>query len=292
MSLEQDALEIYKRAEKTGSKTTAKVLREYKQAMDNILAEIAKIFLEYTKNGELKISKAQRAKVLIQLAKTLKAQCRELAECQNNETITTVEKVLDDVYYSTAFSIEKGAEISKSFAMLSKEFIDTAINLEIDGKSFSDRIWEDCTLLANRVKQDVQKAIIQGSSTEKLARQIKKDFGSTAYQAQRLINTEVARAVCEAQDEAYKNSGVVSKVMWTATLEGNTCDECAGYDGMYFPLGDHPSLPAHPNCRCTLVPVVEGWEPKQRLDNSKPGANKEVVDYTTVNAWKHVKGLE
>lgn len=213
MSLEQDALEIYQKAEKTGSKTTANVLRQYKRAMDNILAEIAKISLEYAKSGEIKISKAQRAKVLIQLAKTLREQCRELAEYQNNETIATVEKVLDDVYYSTAFSIDQGAEISKSFAMLSREFIDTAINLEIDGKTFSNRIWDDCTALANRVKQDVQKAMIQGSSTEKLARQIKKDFGSTAYQAKRLINTEVARAVTEAQDEAYKNSGVVGMVI-------------------------------------------------------------------------------
>ena len=292
MSLEQDALEIYQKAEKTGSKTTANVLRQYKRAMDNILAEIAKISLEYAESGEIKISKAQRAKVLIQLAKTLREQCHELAEYQNNETIATVEKVLDDVYYSTAFSIDQGAEISKSFAILSREFIDTAINLEIDGKTFSNRIWDDCTALANRVKQDVQKAMIQGSSTEKLARQIKKDFGSTAYQAKRLINTEVARAVTEAQDEAYKNSGVVGMVMWNATLEANTCEECAGYDGMYFPVGDHPSLPAHPNCRCTLVPVVQGWEPKQRLDNSKPGAEKEVVDYTTVNAWKHARGLE
>lgn len=292
MSLEADALKIYKTAEKTGAKTTRKVLGRYKNAMDSIMGEIGKIALEYAESGEIKISKAQRAKVLIQLAKRLREECHELADYQTTETVATVEKVLDDVYYSTAYSVDKGAEINKSFAMLSREFIDTAINLEIDGKTFSNRIWDNCTKLANRVRNDVQKAMINGTSTEKLARQIKKDFGSSAYQAQRLINTEVARAVSEAQDEAYNNSGVVGKVMWTATLEGNTCDECAGYDGMYFPLGDHPSLPAHPNCRCTLVPVVEGWEPTQRLDNSKSGIGKEVVDYTTVSAWKRSKGLE
>lgn len=299
MSLEQDALKIYQSAEKTGGKVTKDVLKRYKAAMDNILAEIAQITLKYSENGELKISQAQRLKVLSQLAKTLKEQCAELAAYQDTAVTAAVEKVLDDAYYSTAYAIDKGIEINKSFAILSKEFIDTAISLEIDGKTFSTRIWDDCTLLANRVKADVQKAMIQGTSTEKLARQIKKDFGSSAYQAKRLINTEVARAVTTAQDEAYKNSGVVSMVLWSATLEDNTCDVCAGYDGQYFALENHPALPAHPGCRCAIVPVVQGWQPSQRLDNTRPvatednpDAKKEVVDYSTVNAWKESRGLK
>ena len=300
MSLESDTLKIYSNAEKTGGKTAKDVLKRYKSAMDSILSEISKITLEYSVNGKLKIGKVQRLKVLSELAKALKRECAELADYQDKALIETVTSVLDDVYYSTAYTIDKGAEINQSFSMLSKEFIDTAINPEIDGKTFSERIWDDCTLLANRVRDDVSKAMIQGTSTDKLAQQIRKDFGGTAYQARRLINTEVARAVTTAQDEAYRKSGVVGMVMWTATLEDNTCDECASYDGMYYPIDGHPALPAHPNCRCTLVPVVQGWEPKQRLDNTfvtktgedgKTYRTKETVDYTTVSAWKRSKGL-
>lgn len=291
MSLEKETLEIFTKAEKTGAKTTRKVLGQYKNAMDSIMGEIGKIALEYSVNGEIKISKAQRAKALLQLAARLKEECRELAEYQTDATTATFEKVLDDVYVSTAYTIDKGVEINKSFAMLSREFIDAAVNLEIDGKTFSNRIWDNCGELANRVKRDVQRAMINGESTEKLARQIKKDFGSSAYEAQRLINTEVARAVSEAQDEAYRNSGVVGMVLWTATLEDNTCEECASYDGQYFPVDAHPALPVHPNCRCACIPVIEGWEPSQRLDNSRDGIGKEVVDYSTVSAWKRSKGL-
>ena len=75
MSLEQETLKIYSIAEKTGGKTTKKVLQQYKITMNNILTEIAKISLEYSVNGELKISQAQRIRVLSQLAKTLRAQC-------------------------------------------------------------------------------------------------------------------------------------------------------------------------------------------------------------------------
>ena len=291
MSLEKEALKIYQNAEKAGNKSAKDIAKRYKRVMDSIMREIAEISLKYSENGELKISQAQRLKTLKQLAKTLKEECKELAAYEQTAVTDTVVKVADDAYYATAYALDKGVQINKSFAMLSKAFIDTALNNEVDGKTFSKRIWDNCTALANRVKIDVERAMIQGTSTEKLARQIKKDVGSSAYQAKRLINTEVARTVTAAQDEAYKNSGVVSSVMWTATLEANTCDVCAGYDGMYFSVGDHPALPVHPTCRCALVPVVHGWEPSRRLDNSVSGIGKEAVDYTTVNAWKKSKGL-
>lgn len=292
MSLEKEMLKIYQNAEKIGGKTVKDTLKGYQRAMNNIMAEIAEISLKYSENGQLKISQAQRLKVLSQLAKQLKAQCQELANAEQNAVSETLRKVMDETYYATAYTIDKGIEVSASFAMLSQEFIDAALGYKVDGKTFSKRIWNNCTALANRVKTDVERAMIQGTSTERLARKIKNDFGSTAYQSKRLINTEVARVVTAAQDQAYRSSGVVSMVMWNATLEGNTCDDCSAHDGMYFALDDHPALPAHPGCRCVLVPVVQGWEPSQRLDNSTPGAAKEVVDYTTVDAWKESRGLK
>ena len=45
MSLEKEALKVYQTAEKTGNKTSRDVLKQYKSAMDNILAEIAQISL-------------------------------------------------------------------------------------------------------------------------------------------------------------------------------------------------------------------------------------------------------
>lgn len=291
MPLDKEMLEIYKKSEKSGAKAARESLRRYKSAQDSILAEIAKIAMEYNENGNLKISHAQRLKVLASLSKKLREHCGDLAKDDKAALTDTLTNVIDDAYISTAYAIDKGIEINKSFALLSKEFIDTALSNEVDGKTFSKRIWDNCNALANRVKDDVSRAMIQGTSTEKLARQIKNDFGSTAYQAKRLINTEVARAVTTAQEEAFKNSGVVSMVMWTATLEDNTCNECAQNDGQYFAVDNHPALPAHPGCRCALVPVVQGWEPYRRLDNSTPSIGKETVDYTTVAKWKESRGL-
>ena len=102
-------------------------------------------------------------------------------------------------------------------------------------------------------------------------------------QAKRLVNTEVARAVNAGQMDIYRESGVVGKVMWTATLEDNTCDYCADMDGKIFDLDKAPNPLAHPMCRCCLVPVVDDWTPTKRADNQ----TKENIDYVTYNEWEH-----
>ena len=287
MALNDEILKVYRAGEKAGNKTAAEVLKQYRIVLEDLNTEIAKISLKYAVDGELRIGQRQRLALSQAIAKQIKQECRELANMQDGLLNDSLADIINDTYLSTAYALDKGVEIEKSFGLLTKEFIHAAINREIDGKTFSNRIWDNCTALAGRVKRDIQQAMIEGRSVEKLARQIKYDFGVGAYQAKRLINTEVARAMTEAQDEAYKNSGVVDACMWVATLEENTCDVCAEHDGRYYPVGAHPDLPAHPDCRCTIVPVVREWEPKQRR-NAEDGS---VIDYTSVAAWRESKGL-
>ena len=66
----------------------------------------------------------------------------------------------------------------------------------------------------------------------------------------------------------YDNSGIlvrstdcVNKVLFTATLEDNTCEICGELDGKYFNLNNAPKIPIHPNCRCCHIPVVDDWKP-------------------------------
>lgn len=291
--LQKEILKIKTDSEKQTIKNTIDILRGYKRNLNSIRGDIAKIYMDYTVNGELKIGKQQRIKVLKELEKKLVRQMNELG-VKEVETITnTVIDTIDETYSTTAYTIDKGVNITTNFAALKPEFVKKAIQNKVEGKTFSDRIWDNTSKLANRVKSDVEKALIKGTSPEKLARQIKKDFGGGAYKAKRLINTEVTKAVIMAQDECYANSGVVNKVMWDATLEGNTCDECASYDGNIYDLDNHPDLPFHPNCRCCLIPVVEGWNPTQKRENIKDTVTgeKKVIDYTKFEKWRESKGF-
>lgn len=290
MSLQAELLKIKEESEKVGIKNTIKILQLFKRNQDEVLNKLSKIYMKYYSDEGLNVSDYQRYTILTELEKQLKSGLETLNGGQVQITYDTLSDVYESAYYETAFLIDKGIKASTNFALLRPEFIKAAIERPIKGKMFSERIWDNTSDLAKRVKLDVEKALIQGSSPEKLAREIKKTYGSTAYEAKRLMNTEVAKSVQYAQDTVYQNSSVVQKVLWDATLENNTCEICEGLDGQYFDKYNHPNLPAHPNCRCAILGVVEGWKPTKKRENVVgEDGQKKIIDYTSVTSWKKTK---
>ena len=291
--LQKEILNIRQEVESLSNKKVNPILQAYKRALEDIRTDIAKIYVQYTVDGELKIGKQQRYTVLKQLEKKLLQQAKELGHIDLDHTTKILSDVFEESFYKTAFTIDKGIEAAIKFDILKPEFVKAAVNMPVEGKMFSDRIWDNKSKLVNRVKRDVEKAIIQGKSPEKLARQIKKDFGVSAYESKRLINTEVARCQTQAQTDIYMESGVVEKVMWDATLDDLTNPDDAALDGKVWDINeDHPEPPLHPNCRCCLVPVVSGWSHSRKRENIKDDTGKkQIVDYSTYENWKNSRGI-
>lgn len=282
-NLQKEIQQIQKDCRNRAKKPLKEILKAYKTALDNVQDEIAAITARYEVDGVVNISSKQRYSTLKSLEGKLKKEINALGEINVKTTTDLLTDIYSESYYMTAYAIDKGMDVVLDFAILRPEFVEAAVNTSIENIPFSKRIWKNQNDLLNRLYQDIQKALINGKSTEKLARQIKKDFGVTAYQASRLINTEVTRAMAMAQDEIYSNSDVVQKVMWDATLDSLTSQECAELDGEYFPKEKHPSPPNHPNCRCCIIPVVVGWKPTKKLDNTK--GNKHTIDYQNYENW-------
>jgi hypothetical protein len=102
----------------------------------------------------------------------------------------------------------------------------------------------------------------------------------SAYGAERVARTETIWAWNEGARQGYKQSGIVEKLQWVSSGDQRSCDWCLdmdgriiGIDSSFFDKGDsyevngreldftyekidHP--PIHPQCRCTIVPVLEG----------------------------------
>jgi SPP1 gp7 family putative phage head morphogenesis protein len=87
-------------------------------------------------------------------------------------------------------------------------------------------------------------------------------------QANRLVRTEVISAYNQYHIETMKDlSAQINEPVfkrWDSSLDARGCDECRGLDGEIQPEGEKFSNgiempPAHPNCRCTVVPWMESW---------------------------------
>ncbi len=71
-----------------------------------------------------------------------------------------------------------------------------------------------------------------------------------------IVRSEVTRMANIGAVEHYKDNKI-KKVSWVASFGPRTCPECGDLDGRVFNIDDHPDIPLHTMCRCSLVPVTE-----------------------------------
>jgi len=287
--LEKQILAIRQAAERTADRKSKELLKAYSRSLNNIRKEVSDIYAKHAVDGVLEVSKAKRVALLKALDKEILKEAKKLSNLDIKITTDILIDTYSDSYYKTLYTLDKGVKINANFALLNKKAIEKVVTKEFEGELFSDRIWKNKVLLTQRLKKNIENGVIEGKSVDKLARDIKNTFGTSAYESKRLINTELARVVSEASDEAYKESNVVKRVMYNATLDDSTSEICEELDGNEYDVdSNYPNPPQHPNCRCCLIPVIDNWSPTKRLDN----ISKETINYKTYSNWKKSHNIE
>ena len=117
-----------------------------------------------------------------------------------------------------------------------------------------------------QVYSTIRQGISEGQTTPGIVRALRgtralkyKDgvLQTTRVAAERMVRTGRNHVGNVAYAETYAALGV-SEVVWTATLDGRTSTICATRDGKRYKVGsNHPTPPAHPNCRSVLAPSFE-----------------------------------
>ena len=120
--------------------------------------------------------------------------------------------------------------------------------------------------LKGHVAVAIEKQLAAGTSIADLRDAIREAAPDlTEWQAVRIARTETAMAYCEGNRQAWEQQGVATKA-WS--VAGGPCPICEGIGDAYpndIPIGEAFSTgsgswqapPAHPNCRCDLLPGVE-----------------------------------
>ena len=139
--------------------------------------------------------------------------------------------------------------------VLNKRAIDELIMRPWHDSNFSDRIWKNKAQLINSLKSELTNGIIQGKSIYEVANTIDGRLDVGRSQTQRLVRTEYMHALNQGQIESYRAKGY-SKLKWIATMDDKTSKICRKRNGKEYDIDRLPDIPAHPNCRCTMVPVI------------------------------------
>lgn len=144
------------------------------------------------------------------------------------------------------------------------------VNASFKNATYSDRIWMYQGMLKAELDSLLKTGLIQGKHLTELARHLQKRFGVSAYNANRLMTTELARVQTEAQKQSFIRNGFTQ---YTFLAIGTACEACRALNEKHFDIdkmmpGEN-APPMHPNCRCSVAAYMDSEEYEAWIETYK-----------------------
>ncbi|MBY6797088.1 minor capsid protein [Clostridium botulinum] len=213
------------------------VYKEQKQSRDDLLREIALIMLTYTIiDGLMSLRSRDKSKEYKRLSKIIAS----TTQSQKATQTRVINNILNNTVKNTFnfYSYNVGLKDVKKI-----------IENNFKGKHFSKRIWDNEKKVAENLHKQLKNFLDGKVNVNQIKKDIEKTYNSSAYEARRLVETEVNRCSSNAFDKFCIETGV-KKVRYNATLDKRLCSDCAQYHDEVFEIDKKVELPRHPLCRC------------------------------------------
>lgn len=158
----------------------------------------------------------------------------------------------------TISEFERQAGILGKSVRNSEKAAHAIVNASYKNATYSDRIWMYQGMLKAEMDGLLKSGLIQGKHPRELAKHLQKRFGVSAYNANRLMTTELARVQTEAQKQSFERNGYTQ---YTFLALGTACGICSALNDKHFNVKDmmpgENAPPMHPNCRCSIAAYMD-----------------------------------
>lgn len=152
--------------------------------------------------------------------------------------------------------------------------------------TFSARIHKNQERTKKVLKEEFEKEFKKETyNPKRIIRIVKNKLDITAFRAETLVRTELARMYSEIELESYRDTGI-KEIEFMATLDSVTSHICRENDGNIIKVseakvGDNIP-PLHPNCRSTIV-AVTGFAITERMGRNLSTGKSEYMDSSIKN---------
>ncbi|SHJ88425.1 phage putative head morphogenesis protein, SPP1 gp7 family [Caminicella sporogenes DSM 14501] len=181
-------------------------------------------------------------------------QSKMIADVELRASTSQYIDTINEAYYKQIYDIQKGLGIGFDIAAMSTRTIETILKNPWSGKHFSERIWHNTDVLAEKLTEIITSGFMSGKSIDKMARELQEYTEYGKYAAIRLVRTETTYMANAAEMESYKECGI-EKYIYVATLDNRTSTICQSLDRKVFNVKDGVAgknmPPMHPFCRST-----------------------------------------
>lgn len=237
------------------------------------------------------------ARVHISRLEALKIETQQEVEKLYGNCTDAINHHIRDAYtsdfYHTAFEVQKGIGVGTAMNRLDPETVEKIVSKPwaVDGKNFSDRLWENKTKLINNMHNSLSRMCITGEAPDRAIEEISKQMGVSKAQAGRVVMTESAAFANKARQDCMEELDV-EQFEVVETLDSHTCETCSGMDGKHFPMSEFEvgvtTPPFHPNCRgCTCPYFDDEFDSVgERAARGEDGKTYYVPADTTYEEWK------
>ena len=273
---EERAILKDKLLEKDINKIEKKLLKLFKDTRKEVLNELKIIYadIEATEYEKYRIDSLLTS-VNISLDNLYK---------KNEEQIT---EGLKDTY--KRFDKEASIDLGVSFNTINENLIRETIKTKWSGLSFSERIWEHRRRLAFTIKSELSAGLTRGDTLQDISKKISDKFNTSYSNAIRLVRTESCWVMNEAIVNNYKENGI-KEYEFMAFLDKKTSPQCRELDGKIINISEYKAglnfPPLHPNCRSSIVPVIEDIVIEKPKENIKETEEYNATDSLTSKGVK------
>ncbi len=241
---------------KTVRQTEKQLAKYYEKATKRVIDDFVSTYEKILSATEA--DKAPTPADLYKLDKywTAQAQMRQELERLGSREVAALSRAFETNFFEIYYSI--GIEGGRAFSTIDRAGALQLINSIwcADGKSWSARVWENTEELAATLNEELIHCVATGKKPTELKNRLQERFGVSYARADSLVRTELAHIQTKAAEQRYKDYGIKKVQVW-ADEDERRCEICGKLHEKEYLVGEAIPIPAHPNCRCCIVPVVE-----------------------------------
>ncbi|MDK0626929.1 minor capsid protein [Clostridium perfringens] len=197
---------------------------------------------------------------------------------------------MKEAYYRNIFDIQKGIGLGFTFSEMPIDFIEEVLRNKWSGKNYSQRIWNNSDVLADRLEEVITSGLMSGKSSKRMAKEFDDLSSYGKFASERLIRTETTYVTNMSEIESYKECDI-KRCVFLATLDLRTSKICRSMDGKVLIVGKaKPGVnlpPLHPFCRSTTIAYLgKGTlETLQRRARDPVTGKNYIINNMNYNEW-------
>ena len=238
--------------DRISKETSKRMAKLYRRSYERLIREINALYAEIMDSSLEEVTRSQLYKLnhYRGLRDAVSKEVKGLAQAEQDVLGSLLDTISTDTFRRNMQAM------GLDFDLVSQLQAKSIATENWSGISFSSRIWRNAEGFNARVMEDIESLVVGGKTPADVKKQLMKDYNVSWNEAGRLIRTESSHAFNKAAKDSYAAAGI-EKCEYLA--ESDCCDICREFKGRRMPTGNFPELPMHPNCRCTIAPIVEGF---------------------------------